>query len=358
VKRIRKLLRALVGMPLFIAAVGLPLVTIAIVRDRVDAALPTTEAIADKPILAAPGVTEIDFRRPANFRASFSEPLEVRAGPVHGLVTEVFVARGDALRSGDTALLVDGVVRVFAVTHAPFWRPIGLNATGSDVETAERLMSSLGYDMDTDSKLSYSELLEVARFGESLGVAGHIGQLEPSWFVWVPSTAFIVGDVGVSVGDRLAAYESVLVRSRAELTSVDVSSNDGSSLHLDASLQWTGSINGFDFDILADDVGGVRVAYRAPLSTQVSFDSTTGFAAGVVFAADPVTVYALPPAALLASESGSGGCVVVTDSVGMQARAVETVVGPPGSVLVSSGLDKSDRVVVNPRDAALAFLCN
>lgn len=68
-------------------------------------------------------------------------PLEIRRG---GVVTDLFIERGDALPNGAAVLSIDGVTLVALTGQVPLYRDLRHGYQGADVETVATLLRDMG----------------------------------------------------------------------------------------------------------------------------------------------------------------------------------------------------------------------
>ena len=145
-----------------------------------------------------------------------------------GVVTDVYVHPGDHVESGQRVVQVDGVTRVAWFDAQPFSRELRQGDRGFDVDSLHRLLVSDGaMAINPGPGSTFGEVTgrAVEALAAKLGVPTARRTFDPAWVVRIPTPDFVVGTVGVSVGD--VAPQTEILRSPPNALSVNVRRPDG-----------------------------------------------------------------------------------------------------------------------------------
>lgn len=257
-----------------------------------------------------------------------------------GTVTGVYAMSGDILKTGDRVLSIDGVDRLAASSDQPFWRLLRRGDSGPDVESLQRLLSLMGYDVQPDGEFDVSTKEAVQDLEAGLGVLKPSGVFDPAWILWLPVEPFLVTSVATVVSSPAPPPGSAVVVGPPPLEGVTFFDNQDQPLALEGS--WVFTSGGVEYSLVdgaldSDSLDRLETA-TGPEVLSVS---------GRVRARAPTEVIEIPATAVTSSADGAL-CVWVPEPDGYAPRPVELGGGRIAQVFVVSGLSPGDRVLVNP----------
>lgn len=297
-------------------------------------------------ILFEVSVESVEQEIPVNLEASWRDGRGLVAPLWDGrLITDVYIAPGSTVDSGDPIVAVDGVTRLAIHSDAPFFRALHEGDRGNDVVGLRTVLSALDLGPLGDSGTFDAELLRAVRsLAEMIGVSNsRILAFDPTWFVWLPSPSFDVAEVLVEIGLPPPGAGSRIASEAPILADVVVSSFDGQTLEGVWTLQF-GRI-----EVRTTLTAGVPDdAGLAALQNLLTFegDTQTIHAAVAISEADRERIE-IPASAVTTSSDGIL-CVWVQESTRFSPVRVEVSGGRVGTAEVASGLSPGDAILVNP----------
>jgi hypothetical protein len=130
-------------------------------------------------------------------------PLSATGG---GRITSLTCRPGEAWRSGDINLALDGLAVANLATAIPPWRDLAVGDRGDDVAALEQELTRLGADIRADGIVTRAT---VAAVDDLLGVANASSVISAASILWLPEPTIHLSRCPVFVGSTLAAGEPV-----------------------------------------------------------------------------------------------------------------------------------------------------
>ncbi len=230
-----------------------------------------------------------------------------------GTITQWACRSGAVLRSGESALAVDGVRVLNLFMEVPPWRDLTVGSSGADVRALERELVRLDRPATFDGTLSAAEMRALEAVARAAKVS--LSRVLPRDLVmWLAAPAAVVESCDSKLGDVVQAG-AVLARAEGRLTTSDVElpadrlpgSRDLRLLDEPVPLGRRGEL---PRDISENDIrqsnAYAQAAAEAPDAAELTLK-------GTVVLREAVPVAAIPATALLV-ESGGGSCVFVSES--------------------------------------------
>jgi hypothetical protein len=148
-------------------------------------------------------------------------PVQLFAPAWEGVVQRVDVAPGAEVGNGDPVVTVSGLTRLLAASGEPFFRPLGLNASGDDARALNEWLTALGLPHGSGATVTSATVRGVREVASRVGVdvaAGAAVEFDPTWVVFAPRERFTVGSVDLRVGAPAPAPGAVFVTAQPALT--------------------------------------------------------------------------------------------------------------------------------------------
>ncbi len=292
----------------------------------------------------------------ASLMLDWSPPISVVAPNWTGVLQRVNFSGGSTISSGDSVARVSGVDRVAFHSEEPFYRPLTLGDTGSDVAALNSFLRSRGLSAPDVDRFTTQTRTALIEFGRSIGVPTAVGRdFDPGWLVYLPREVVIVDSSDLTVGAqapspgtelfnaRPVLEAAVLVQFQEPVTEDEQSASEPvSSLPItagpdeqlfvgDSEYPFSEAMDAVAADVLADL--GERLDPAARVIT-VTLRSPS----------DPMS-WLLPSASLV--QDADGLTCVVVDVRGISIPVgVEIVAERDGIVTVRGELDESMKVLV------------
>jgi hypothetical protein len=299
--------------------------------------------------------------RPIELQLTWQHVTPLVAPAWQGTVQAVGLAAGASFANGGVAAVIDGVSRIGWASTRPFYRPLALEDSGSDVSDLNAMLAGMGLDADSGDEVGYSTLAGIREFAASIGVvdARWVEQFDPGWVVFLPAATVNVGEVDLAVGGPAPQAGGTLAQLDARLASAVLvrpgSGGDGGDEDEEAADQEPGhpltadpgdllSLAGETLELAADRDRVADAALDA--TSRLVADEAATVGARLVRPAEP-DEWVVPAAAIVAATYG-GTCVIS----GTEAHPVPvpvTVVGSDlGRAVVTGELGTGVRVIVRP----------
>lgn len=299
------------------------------------------------PVVAPVQEVTIDYSAEATLTAALSDGVELPAGGLSGLVTDVAMVEGDELPAGVAIYAVGGVPVVTYAGDVILYRPLSRGARGDDVALAQRLLSELtGRDLDADGVFGAATVAAVQAY-ERTWTREPTGVLQPDWFVYLPSETFEVASVGIRPGAPAPGPGEPVALGVATLQQTQIAS---------ASAGPPGSyellVQGDAIAVERDDEGGWALADPAAAAQIVlghAGEGSTVNLTGRIRLLDGEPGQAVPGAAIISDAAGKT-CVAVADGGGEPEPVAVTVLGTSidGNAQLLPTLPSGASVLVNP----------
>lgn len=165
---------------------------------------------SDLPRVVEVGERERTRRTSVSANLTYGETLVARSA-VSGLVTARHVQPGDLIETGKPLIDVDGIAVLAYVGGEPFFRDLGPEDEGPDVQRLNALLDQLGYAADASSDwYSWETGQGTQSLQEDLGVKPD-GIFRTAYTSFVPSNFTNVVDVPLTVGGQITNGDDVLV---------------------------------------------------------------------------------------------------------------------------------------------------
>lgn len=242
-----------------------------------------------------------------------------------GTVTRSDCVPGETVSSGAGGVAINDATIISLATSQPLWRDLATGDTGADVRSLQAELSRLGYVLEVDGRFGASTLKAVTELARSAGAgdARSWQSFRSSRFVWLPAPSVTIASCDAQVGTELTA-QGVLATLPPRITAAVVRPLPTDAMpgrriivagDLSIPVDATGSVaSPDDLDRLA-----ASPAYRdhasadpSPAGEADTGSTTSGTRDGLSVRyrlADPLTVFAVPAAAV--SSTGEGvGCVL------------------------------------------------
>lgn len=143
-----------------------------------------------------------EHRSPVELYLSWESDDALVAPTWSGTVTDVYVAAGSTLTSGDPVLALDGTRRVAAAVASPLFRPILPDTRGQDVVNLTTFLAKQGVNISPSDRLTWSSWREITAWAQGIGVdvSDGLSEFDPGWLVYLPRESVRLAKVDVSVG--------------------------------------------------------------------------------------------------------------------------------------------------------------
>lgn len=314
-------------------------------------AVPPTLA-APAPATSAPAIErEFADEYQADVRL-FTTPSAAIISPAEGRVTRFDCVPGAQIVSGGSTLSIDGRPRLDLAMDAPLWRDISQDDRGDDVRALQEALLALGYPLTVDGvagDATFSAAQEALRSigadlqDVALSESGDIeaqGEERKKTIIALADIVWLTADevrvteclvptgAVVTSGDELAHSPEQVISAQLAFTP-DQTAPGARTLTvagLTTQIEADGQIN--DEAFFATLVGTAEYASAVPEERSVTLH-------GTVALADPLTVFAVPAAALFGVD-GTTGCVSIDD----EPVSIEVVGSELGQTLVVPTSDR------------------
>lgn len=293
---------------------------------------------------------EFDDRHGVEVTPDWAEGASLYAPAWSGTVGRVTDA--DTLSTGDFVVSIDGVDRIALDSPEPFYRGLGLGASGTDVRWLHDALVSLGYlgaGVGPSDVFSEASLGGVRALARALGAAQDVEAFDPAWVVWLPDDPFPVASILVAAGQPAPAAGATLATQGLQLVGAFIRPLDGGQLTSGAGYLL--SIGEVTVPLAEDGtVGGKALstlgATLAPLDEVLQ---------GTVHRAEPLHVWSVPTTALGASPNGQV-CMWVVDHDAYTATEVTVLQSQAGFTYIAP-LEDEPSVLANPTDVLDVIEC-
>lgn len=342
----------------FVLAPAAALVTLALlVDDR-----PAEFREREQPVWTAPTERVLDAEVTAVLTAQAGAAPTLVSPGGQGVVTQVHVATGGEVRSGDPIYSLDGVQVSAMMAPAPPYRELGLGDSGPDVNALETYLIAAGYLAgEADDEYGEDTARSVSAYQADAGVQEPDGRFGPELVVWLPVQdetihSFRATEVLMRPGQTLPGQGSDILIGEPPLTTTHLATPAGGRLQLSGA-----------FDVTVTTPAGRSVALAASASDQVSqelqaaleklladepgiVDQVTGEGLPVrLRPTDPERVLTVPASAVMVDRQGIDTCVWGRSSGAPEpvALAVQVTGGDLATAEIEGDLEGHE-VLVNP----------
>ena len=270
--------------------------------------------------------------------------------PATGRLSGTTCETGAELTSGTTTFEVDGTPIINLHTDVPLWRPLTYGDEGEDVVALQNELRRLGYQASDSGRFDWWTWYSWDELVRSLGGTTTTGQLDVTTLLWLPDPATRIGTCPLSLG-HTASSGQPLVALPPSLLSASITDVPTDLVPGTRSLTVDG------VDIAIDEAGQVSGDGLAALARTTSFaaysaDPEGNSLTGELALASPLTVYPLPPAALVTTGQDTG-CVVASDGTVLPVRIVASRLGR-SYVTFTAGQADDAQTDSDPSDDAAA----
>lgn len=253
-------------------------------------------------------------------------------------------------QSGKVLLRVDGTPVFALATAVPTWRSLAVGASGSDVKAFNDELRRLGYHAPTSKKFTQATAAAWAALQQKAGVAKPSKAMSLAQVIWLPAKTVSVTSWAVTLGS-LTPPDQVIGRVPGQVASGLVEMGDGSPLPQDVrTLTVDNASIALPPDCVVTDDEFLTTAQAKAMLVSLDGGATYQLQAqGTITLTTPLSVLAIPPAALFAI-NGSMGCVQIADA-GVGVRIVGSSLGvsliqtldssTPDQVAIGAGITKT-----------------
>jgi hypothetical protein len=310
---------------------------------------------APAPFVEPARAVEFDERTGIAATLTWAPGPRLYAPPWSGTVGQVQLQPGQTLRTGDPVATVSAVARVAVRSAQPFFRPLALGDQGADVTWLHEALALLGYRVmapEDDATVGQSTLAAVRALAADLGVMGRVDAFDPGWIVWLPDEPFQVDSVALTAGAPAMSTGTELAAGAPILTAVRFQRLDGSPLALEPGIRYVLEMGGEELplDSTTSSVGNEGLRRLAKVLPPLA-DS----ASGSMRRAEPLNVWALPSAAVMAGPNGQL-CIWIQTETRYEAVTVQIVSGRAGITFVMPPRS-SVPVLQNPAETLVEPAC-
>lgn len=229
-----------------------------------------------------------------------------------GVITRSACVVGESVASGDDLVDIDGVPIIALATAVPLWRDLYPGMKGEDVSALRAELSRLDLGVDPGSTMTTATVNAFKKLVEKAGgKRDQANVVSASAIVWLPSQAVTAVGCPVAKGTRIAP-DGVLATLPPDLLSAVVSP-------LPEGLAQGDRVLSVDDETFAVDEQGAlapkdleRFAATKSVVTARTL-ATNETVAAVLSLTTPVSVYPVPPRAVLSD--GTAFCVVDGETV-------------------------------------------
>jgi len=250
-------------------------------------------------------------------------------------------------QAGGTRLVdVDARGVVAYVADSPLYRDVARGLEGSDVATAQGLLTELGFDTGpADGKAGPSTEKAIKAFNLAYGYGKNNTVLTLASLVWVGTVPATVNEMSVHLGDQVGPGTE-LFTTTAALAAITVTEPPGDTLE----GEWALTVNGVTAPY---EPGSGRITDPEAVAAMASTLGAATEGVGTLQLATPLTVASVPSSAVVTDATG-GTCIFAS------ADAAPTPVEATGGSLGTVDLDLSlvgQPVLLNPREVREDLTC-
>ena len=289
-----------------------------------------------------------EVTRQVQIAVTWSDPAPVVAPGWSGTVSEVDIANGSTVASGDVVLRIDAIARIAFHSRQPFYRDLRQNDSGDDVTALNELLASRALPNDPGPRFTRNTLKGVSQLGAGLGAGRSQTVFASSWIVYLPADKLTVGKVTTIVGAPAPGAGSPLFMTAPMAASGRLLSTDT-----------LGGDDGASTAVRPDEVlsfGGKRISVNEDGRTLSSegldvlsglSDSDQKTVAGTLTRHLPDGAVRVPAAAVHTDAAGND-CVAVRVGGNVQhVVQVSVLGGSDGQTLISGLVEPGDSIGVN-----------
>lgn len=320
------------------------------------------------PIVLAPTTTKSTDVTDGVLTIVESPASELVWSGTSGRITAVAVTVGVTLHNGDRVFDVDGVARIAAESSIPFFRDLQAGSVGPDVLALKAFIAQLGIASTTDPsnpKFDTPTGRAVQLLRQLLGEVHPPQVFDHSLVLWLPTKAFTVDEVLVSVGASVPATGSAVVRSAPAVAQATASGVGGVSLpsalvggpivdkstgHQIATL---GSVEGsatLDLPALDEAIALAKSQASSkgePIVLNVTISRST-----------PIERELIAASAVMTDASGTETCLWTPATGGWEAVAIVPIPSSQaGTVALADLLPPKTQVLTNPIEVLTSATC-
>lgn len=264
--------------------------------------------------------------------------------PADGRITATSCAVGEAIESGTSVVTLDRSPLVNLHTSTPVWRDISFGDQGADVEALQTELARLGYSVSVSEQFDWQTWVAWDALVEKLGGDTDYGTFSAQQVVWLPSESVAAATCPlrlgamVSVGERLVGLPTPLLSAAVKDYPTDLVPGERALQVNDApvAIDPDGQVSADGLAALAD-TASFRRFLQSPDDATLTAD---------LVLAEPLTVYAVPPAAVVLGADGSG-CVALTQGDPASVTVVSSRLGR-SYIVFPEGAPVSDEVLLQP----------
>lgn len=244
--------------------------------------------------------------------------------PTNGTVTRSSCTPGGDLGSGVSTFTLDSTPLVNLHTGTPLWRSLEFGDQGDDVAALQREFARLGYVVSETARFDWQTWIAWDTMAESVGGDTTYGTLDLAQIVWLPTPGVTASACPLRLGQKatpggaLVSLPSALLAASVKTMPTDLLPGTRTLMVSDTAVAI--SENGA---LTADGLRALRdtEAYRnyAPDAEDAAIE-------GSLTLAEPLTAYAVPPAAVVMTGDTSG-CVTPLDGDALAVTVVSSKLG-------------------------------
>lgn len=152
----------------------------------------------------------------------------VRAPAMTGVITEVFAKSGEALKSDDDLLRVDGVVRRFFLLKSPLYSDV-CYGDKVQVEPLRQVLKQAGLSVGISATVDRVDRESIREFAHSIGVPNSAGIqcLAAAWIVSSPHEVRKIKDLNITAGSGAPQQGEILLTAGPEIESIELKGTSG-----------------------------------------------------------------------------------------------------------------------------------
>lgn len=263
-----------------------------------------------------------------------------------GTITAMGINPGSEVATGTRLMDVDAHGVVAYVADSPLYRDITRGLEGSDVATAQGLLTQLGFDTGpADGKAGPATEKTIKAFNLAYGYGKNNTVLTLASLVWVGTVPATVNEVSVHLGDQVGPGTE-LFTTTAALAAITVAEPPGDGFE----GEWALTVNGVTGPY---EPGSGRVTESEAVAAMAATLGAVTEGVGTLQLATPLTVASVPSSAVVTDATG-GTCIFAS------ADAAPTPVEASGGSLGTVDLDLSlvgQPVLLNPREVREDLTC-
>jgi peptidoglycan hydrolase-like protein with peptidoglycan-binding domain len=265
-----------------------------------------------------------------------------------GTLTALKLAPGTDVKTGTVVGSVNNQKLVAYASKAPLFQDIYRGLKGTDVKTAQQLLTDLGFYIGAiDGDAGPATEKSIKAFNAAHGWGKDNGTLALASLVWVGQAPVTVSvsEVSVTLGSSVSPGTE-LFKTTAALAAITVTETP--SLPTEGAVTLT--VNGVTVPY---EVGSGAVTEPDAVAQVAATMGTTTEGVGTVALVEPLVVGTVPSSAVFSDETG--GTCIFPDVTG-----AAIAVTPTGGTLGTVDLDESlvgQAVLINPRDVREDLTC-